>query len=97
AGHALEADHHLGRQRLLLEAEDAVEGALSELGAFLPELAQELERRRLRIGGDQVPEPAPGLLRHGRATNASLTPGLGVVGFLDRRLLGDPLNRAPGD
>jgi hypothetical protein len=90
AGHAFEPDHQLRGELLLLEAEDPVEGALAEL-------AQQLQRGRLPVIGDQVPEPDPHIVWHGRAADGPAPSSLRIVGALDRRFLCDALNGALRD
>jgi hypothetical protein len=49
---AFKPDHQRGGKLLLLQAEDPIEGTLPQPVAFLPELTQELQWRRLRICGE---------------------------------------------
>jgi hypothetical protein len=64
SGHALEANHELGRKLRLLEATHSIEGALPETHPFFAEWAQELQRRSFRVFTEQIPHPLPDRIRN---------------------------------
>jgi len=93
SGHALKAHHQPRRHRLADRRVQPVERARPELDPFLPQQPQRLQRRRLRVLGQQRRQPFPYSLRDSRATYPARSPTRSLVGALDRILPHDPLHR----
>src|SRR5690606_35538517 len=79
------------------EPEDAVKRTLAEVQPLLPKLAEELQWRGVRVGGNQLPNPSADRVRHGRTAHSAAAPGRLVIGRLQRALTCDPANRPLGD
>lgn len=95
-GDALETDHQLHGQLAPLVSKQPVEGAFAQLDALGTQQPQILHRRGLVVLLHQLTQSDPNA--SGNAGPAGPAWGrLDLVQRLDRRLLGDPLDRALRD